>query len=74
MLYSYSVSENAPLEIVFTANMAGPADFKTEIWGDSAKAISERLLGITLTDEMLTNGEAEELLAAASDYYVQHPV
>ena len=66
MLYSYSIGDGAPLEIVFTANMAGPADFSPEIWGSAAKVISERLLGITLTDEMLKSGEADEILAIPS--------
>lgn len=63
MLYSYSRQDSSPIEIVFTANMAGPAEISFDVWGkDTAIAIGERLTGKNITDEMIASGEAEELL------------
>ncbi len=67
MLYSFSRHESAPIEIVFTANMAGPADFSAEIWGkDKATTIGERLSTQQFTEEAWQNGQAEEILRALS--------
>lgn len=62
MLYSYSRHEDAPIEIVFTANMAGPSDFSSEIWGESVTAIGERLVGKAFKEDSLSAKEKEELL------------
>lgn len=50
MLYAFSRGENTPLKVVFTSNMAGPADFSTDIWGeDITKIIVNRLTGKDVT-------------------------
>lgn len=67
MLYSYSRVGVAPMEIVFTANMAGPSDISADVWGaDMAMAIAKRLTGKNVTQEMLLSGEADELLSSIS--------
>ncbi len=67
MLYAYSRGENAPIEIVFTASMAGPADISPEVWGeDMAIRVARRLTGVEITPEMLRSGEADEILASIS--------
>ena len=66
MLYSYSRNESAPLEIVFTANMAGPADFSEQIWGERAEIIGERLVGKAFTNEALSKEEKTTLLASVA--------
>lgn len=67
MLYSYSRAESAPIEIKFTANMAGPADIRPEIWGeDLSIAIGERLSGKTITADELRLGEADTILREIS--------
>lgn len=67
MLYAFSIGENAPVEIAFTANMAGPADITYELWGkDRAIRIGEILSGIEITDEMIESGEAEMILRSVS--------
>lgn len=72
MLYSYANAQNAPLEIAFTASLAGPADFSQKAWSeDTLKIIGERLSGKQLTDEMFLNGEAQQILSQLSPaYYV----
>lgn len=67
MLYSYSRGSSAPLEIKFTANMAGPADIKPEIWGnDLSIVIGERLSGMDISEEDLISGNADEILTLIS--------
>ena len=46
MLYAYSRAETAPMEIVFAASMAGPADISPAVWGeDMTVRIARRLTG-----------------------------
>ena len=67
MLYAYARADSAPLPIVFTANMAGPADISPEVWGnDMAIRIAKRLTGQEITEEMLKTGEADTLLSTIS--------
>lgn len=66
MLYAYSRAETSPLEIVFTANLVGPADLNVEIWGERATVVGERLSGQKFTAEMLENGQAEKILYSLS--------
>lgn len=67
MLYSYSRTNTAPLEIKFTSNMAGPADINPDIWGtDLAKGIGEILSEKDITNDMIESGEADEILDAVS--------
>ena len=67
MLYAYSRAETAPMDIVFVASMAGPADISADVWGeDMAIRVTRRLTGVEISPEMLRSGEADELLASIS--------
>ena len=70
MLYSFSSRDTAPVEILFTANMAGPADLTPEIWREEmAIRIGSLLSGKEITAEMIDNGESEEILASVSPVF-----
>lgn len=70
MLYSFSKSDTAPVEIVFSANLAGPADICTEIWGeDMTLTIAKILTGEDISAQMLESGAADELLKSISPVY-----
>lgn len=70
MLYSFANAQNSPVEIAFTANLAGPADFSTNAWDkNSLKVIGERLSGITITDEMFDLNIAQPILNALSPVF-----
>lgn len=63
MLYSFSRGSSAPLEIKFTANMAGPADISPDIWGDDlSMRIGSLLSNTDITQETLKSGEADKIL------------
>ena len=67
MLYAYSRTETAPMDIVFVASMAGPADISPEVWGeDMTIRVARRLTGVEITPDMLRSGEVETLLASIS--------
>lgn len=67
MLYAYSRAETAPMEIVFAASMAGPADISPAVWGeDMTVRVARRLTSAEITPEMLRSGEADALLASIS--------
>ena len=67
MLYAYSRAETAPVEIVFVASMAGPADISPAVWGeDMAIRVCRRLTGAEITPEMLQSGDADEIFASIS--------
>lgn len=67
MLYAYSRGDTAPVDIVFTASMAGPADISPAVWGeDMAIRVARRLTGIEITHEMLRSGKADEIFASVS--------
>ena len=67
MLYAYSRGDTAPIDIVFTASMAGPADISPTVWGeDMAIRVARRLTGEELSPEMLRSGEANKILASVS--------
>ena len=61
MLYCYTRAEEAALKVAFTANRVGPADMTTAAWGDSAYRLTSQLTGVTITDAMKANGEADRL-------------
>lgn len=70
MLYSYSRNENAPLEIKFTASMAGPADISIDVWGKgTAITIARMLSGVLVTDEDIDSGRANEIFNSISPVY-----
>ena len=67
MLYAYSRAETAPMDIVFAASMAGPADISPEVWGEEMSIrVARRLTGVEISPEMLRSGEADEILASIS--------
>lgn len=67
MLYAYARADSAPLPIVFTASMAGPADIFPDVWGnDMTMRIAKLLTGQDVTEEMLQTGEADALLSSIS--------
>lgn len=67
LLYAYSHSSSAPMEIVFTSGMAGPTEISPEIWGeDMTLIIGERLSGEKITADMLRDGSADGLLSSVS--------
>lgn len=67
MLYSYSRGEGAPMEILFTSNMAGPADISARVWGnDMAKRVGKRLTGVDISDEDLESEQIKALLESVS--------
>ena len=61
MMYSYSRPEDSPIELAFTANRAGPSDLTTKVWGFDSYRYTTMLTGVTVTDEMKRNGEADRL-------------
>ena len=66
MLYSYSRKSESPLELTFTANQVGPSDFSVDVWGELGLTIAGLLSGTPITDEMISNGEAEKVIASVS--------
>ena len=67
MMYSASRADSAPLDVVFSANLAGPADISPEIWGnETALQIGVMLSDAEITAEMIESGEADEILAEIS--------
>jgi len=66
MLYSYARPEDAPIELVFTANRVGPSDMTTAAWSRGAYRLTSQLTGTVITDEMIENGEADRLCTLIS--------
>ncbi|MBQ6266741.1 MAG: alpha/beta hydrolase [Clostridia bacterium] len=66
MLYSYTRAQEAPIELAFTANRVGPSDMTKDAWGSAAYSLTSMLTGVTITDEMKQNGEADALCASIS--------
>ncbi len=64
MLYGFSRADESAIELVFTANQVGPSDFHAETWG--SLSLASMLSGIEITDEMIENGEAEEVINLVS--------
>ncbi len=64
MLYGFSRSEDSAIELVFTANQVGPSDFHSEVWG--SLGLASMLSGIEITDKMIENGDAEEVINLVS--------
>ena len=66
MMYAFSRADTAPLDVVFSANLAGPADISSEIWGcDTAAKIATIVVpnifvcaepGNTIPKSAVTNG------------------
>ena len=66
MLYSYSRPQDSSIELAFTANRVGPSDMTTAAWGNGAYSLTSMLTGVTITDEMKENGEADRLCSDIS--------
>ncbi len=64
MLYGFSRADESSIELVFTANQVGPSDFHSEVWGSTG--LASMLSGIVITDEMITNGKAEDIINLVS--------
>lgn len=67
MLYGYSRTESAPVEISFIATMAGPAEITADVWGEDMTArIATLLSGNSVSKEAVISGEAGEILKSIS--------
>ena len=70
-LYAYTVADESPIELVFTANRVTPSDFHPESWDDvyqkgTALNIASNLSGTKITEEMLADGSAEAIIRSVS--------
>lgn len=70
-LYAYSKADESPIEIVFTANRVGPSDISPESWDvayDEGMAydLASSLSGIKITEEMIADGRAREIISMIS--------
>ena len=61
MLYAYSRASECPLQLVFTANMAGPAKLDSQTWGETSYKIVRILSGQEVTQAMIDSGESDAL-------------
>lgn len=61
MLYAYREADSSAIPVKFVFQQTGPTSFHGELWGahnDSAKiALASALLGMTLTDSIIENGD-----------------
>lgn len=65
-LYAYTRAEECPIELVFLSARVGPSDFHKDTWGSEAYSIASLLAGQTITDEMIADGSAEEIIKSVS--------
>lgn len=70
-LYAFSRADESPIELVFTANRVTPSDFHSSSWDDvyyegMAANLAESLSGMTITEEMIADGAAEEVINSVS--------
>ncbi|MBQ9913675.1 MAG: alpha/beta hydrolase [Clostridia bacterium] len=66
LLYSYTRVKEAPLELVFTANMVAPADLSYEVWGELCPVIVSGLSGKNVTSYAARTGKADDIIASVS--------
>lgn len=70
LLYAYSRADTAPIDILFTAGMAGPADMSVDVWGeDFSMTITGMLTGENVTRDMLYTEEGRRLINSISPIY-----
>ena len=70
LLYAYSRAETAPIDILFTAGMAGPSDMSVDVWGEElSMAITTMLTGENVTRDMLYSEKGEQLINSISPIY-----
>lgn len=70
-LYAFSRAEDSPIELVFTANRVAPSDFHPSSWDDvyrdgTAYGLAVSLSGEEITEEMIADGRAEEIINSVS--------
>lgn len=65
-LYAYTRAETCPIELVFLSARVGPSDFHEDAWGSGAMTLASMLSGQEITDEMLADGSAEEIIRSVS--------
>lgn len=69
-LYAYSRADESPIEIVLTANRVAPSDFHDESWREGVGySLASRLSGIEITESMIADGSAEEVINMVSPAY-----
>lgn len=66
LLYSYTRAEEAPIRLVFTANMVSPSDLSYDVWGELCPVIVSGLSGKTVTSSMAKSGKADKIIASVS--------
>lgn len=62
MLYSYSRADSSPIALPFTMNMVGPSDFSYDVWGDAGYRLASMLSGRAVTEAMIEDGSAQEVV------------
>lgn len=66
LLYSYTRAEEAPVRLVFTANMVAPSDLSYDAWGELCPVIVSGLSGKKVTSAMAKSGAAEKIIDSVS--------
>ena len=66
LLYSYTRADDAPIRLVFTANMVSPSDLSYDVWGELCPVIVSGLSGKTVTSSMAKSGKADKIIASVS--------
>lgn len=66
LLYSYTRVKEAPIKLVFTANMVAPADLSYAAWGELCPVIVSGLSGQNVTSHMAQTGRADKIIASVS--------
>lgn len=65
-LYAYTRAEESPIELVFLSTRVGPSDFHPDTWGGGAYSLASMLAGKEITDAMIADGSAEEIIKSVS--------
>lgn len=66
LLYSYKRINQAPIRLVFTANMVAPSDLSYDVWGELCPVIVSGLSGKMVTSAMAKSGKADKIIASVS--------
>lgn len=69
MLYSFTRGDTGAIPVVFTANLAGPADLSYEIWGDEGIYWATILFGSERAKEYINEGRLDEVVRYVSPAY-----
>lgn len=65
-LYAYTRADESPIDIVLLISRVGPSDFHPDTWGNGAYSLASMLAGKEITDEMIADGSAEEIIRSVS--------